>query len=100
MTDRRQPRGHIANSTRYKEQRRRYFEAQGRWGVCRLCGELVDMTLSGRFGKGPNVDHTQPTSDGGSWLDLSNWQLAHRSCNSAKGRGPASAPAEPMSPNG
>ncbi len=40
--------GREERSTRNNEQRRRFFKAQGRWGVCRLCGDVVDMSLSGR----------------------------------------------------
>lgn len=85
----RQPAGHPANSTAYKNARRAFMARQGPAGICALCGEPVDMRLSGRVALGPTVDHVQPSSAGGSFYDPSNWQLAHRRCNAAKGRGAA-----------
>ena len=63
------------------------MKRQGRVGLCAICGGSVDMSLSGRTANGPSVDHVVATSAGGSFFDLSNWQLSHRRCNSAKGRG-------------
>jgi hypothetical protein len=45
------------------------------------------MALSGRQSMGPTVDHRVATTTGGAFFDLSNWQLAHRTCNNRKGRG-------------
>jgi 5-methylcytosine-specific restriction endonuclease McrA len=85
----RQPPGHPQNSTKYKKLRREFMRRQGRFGVCSLCGELVDMALSGRQSLGPTVDHRVASTAGGAFFDLSNWQLAHRRCNNRKGRGEA-----------
>ncbi len=93
----RQPTGHPMNSSRYKRARREFRRRQGPVGICSICGRPVNMRLSGRDPDGPTVDHRQPTSAGGSFFDLSNWALAHRRCNSSKGRG--AAPYEPVSPH-
>lgn len=93
MTERRQPAGHPANSTKYKKLRAAFMKAQGPVAACALCGELVNMALSGRAREGPSVDHIVPPTAGGSFFDVSNWQLAHRRCNARKGRGEAIGPA-------
>lgn len=94
----RQPAGHPANSTKYKKLRAAFFRRQGPVGVCAICGRPVNMAISGRHREGPTVDHIVPSSVNGDFWDLQNWQLAHRSCNSAKGRGPGIRE-EPVSPN-
>jgi hypothetical protein len=87
MTDP-QPPGHWRNSSRYKRLRTRFFADVGASGVCGICTEPVDMRLSGRHQLGPSVDHVRPYARGGiDPLDVTNWQLAHRACNSAKGIG-------------
>jgi 5-methylcytosine-specific restriction endonuclease McrA len=53
--------------------------------VCALCFEPVEFGR-GRWNKrGPSLDHKQPLNKGGSLLDRDNAQLAHLSCNSARG---------------
>ena len=93
---RQQPTGHPANSTKYKQQRAAFFRSFGQSGICYLCQRPVDMTLSGRHRDGRSVDHVVPVSAGGAFFALENWRLAHRSCNSVKGRSPGPfAPAAP-----
>ena len=82
-----------ANSGKYRKARAAFMKKQGRFGVCAICGQSVDMSLSGRTANGPSIDHVVATSAGGSFFDLSNWSLSHRSCNSAKGRGETVGPA-------
>ncbi len=57
---------------------------------CEVCGERVDMSLrvvdEGRHPEGPSVDHRVPKQVRPDLaLVLSNLQLAHNRCNSAKG---------------
>ena len=60
------------------------FVASG--GKCHLCGNKVNMNLSGSHPEGPTVDHLLPLSDGG--LDCrTNVALAHRRCNIKRGTG-------------
>lgn len=83
-----QPAGHWRNSSRYKRMRSRFFAEVGAVGTCGICREPVDMRLSGRAQLGPSVDHVRPYARGGiDPLDVTNWQLAHRACNAAKGVG-------------
>lgn len=93
----RQPAGHPANSTRYKRLRADFFRSWGPTGVCWICQKTVNMSLTGRSKWGRSVDHEPPISAGGNQFDVSSFRLAHRSCNSAKGRGPG--PQRPRSPN-
>lgn len=51
---------------------------------CCLCGDPVDMTLSGLETWGPTIDHVTPISNGGPDTRR-NVQLAHRRCNLIKG---------------
>ncbi|USC17022.1 HNH endonuclease [Rhodococcus sp. 11-3] len=51
---------------------------------CQLCGDLVDMKLSGLKPMGPTVDHIVPISRGGGDTP-ENVHLAHRRCNEEKG---------------
>lgn len=48
--------------------------------TCHLCGDAVDMSLSGRVQRGPTIDHIVPVSLGGT-NDSENLALAHRDCN-------------------
>ena len=71
----RQPAGHPANSTAYKNARRAFMARQGPAGICALCGEPVDMRLSGRVA----LDRrSRPTVVGGGQL-LRPLELAARS---------------------
>jgi 5-methylcytosine-specific restriction endonuclease McrA len=53
-------------------------------GLCAVCFEQIDLTLSGRHADGPTVEHITPRSRGGS-DKLENLALSHWRCN--KGRG-------------
>ena len=53
--------------------------------VCNLCGDPINMRLSGMHPDGPNVDHIFPISKGGAMYDPANCALTHRRCNLAKG---------------
>ena len=53
-------------------------------GLCAVCFEPIDLTLSGRHADGPTVEHIIPRSRGGS-DELENLALSHWRCN--KGRG-------------
>lgn len=52
--------------------------------ACGICGQEVDVTLSGLHREGPNIDHRLPLARGGDDT-FSNVQLAHRRCNLSKG---------------
>lgn len=51
--------------------------------ACRLCGDLVNLTLSTPNPASPSVDHIVPFSLGGGH-GLENLQLAHMRCNQSK----------------
>ena len=53
--------------------------------VCGICGKPVDKTLKPPHPMSATVDHIIPIAKGGHPCDLDNLQLAHRSCNRAKG---------------
>lgn len=52
--------------------------------ICSLCGEPIDMGLSGNHRDGPTIDHRIPRSRGGQVYDQGNVALAHKRCNSSK----------------
>lgn len=52
-------------------------------GICGICSEVVDATLSRRSRLGGTIDHIMPLSRGGRHT-YQNVQLAHKGCNSAK----------------
>lgn len=75
--------------------RSRPYEQVGLWEigerdgwVCQLCRKPVDRTLSPRHKWAKTLDHIVPVLDGGCHV-RTNLQLAHRTCNSRKGVGPA-----------
>lgn len=51
---------------------------------CQLCGQRVDLSLSGLDPHGPTIDHIVPLSQDGADAPH-NVQLAHRICNNRKG---------------
>ena len=53
--------------------------------ICAICGKPVDKTLKSPDPMSASVDHIIPIAKGGHPCDLDNLQLAHRSCNRAKG---------------
>lgn len=59
----------------------RLYERDGGW--CRLCGLAVDRRGSDEAQRA-TIDHILPRSKGGK-DNLENLQLAHASCNLAKG---------------
>ena len=52
--------------------------------ICGICGKPVDKTLKSPHPMSATVDHIIPLDKGGHPSDLSNLQLAHRSCNRQK----------------
>lgn len=83
----------ISKRIRARRLHSRPFENVGLWeiwhrdgGVCQLCFRSVDFRAKGKMG--PTMDHIIPVVGGGCHL-RANLQLAHRSCNSKKGAGPA-----------
>lgn len=68
--------------TAYDKNRKKILATQE---VCGICGKLVDKSI-----KNPKdplaavVDHIVPIARGGHPSDISNLQLAHRSCNREK----------------
>lgn len=52
--------------------------------ICGICGKPVDKTLKSPHPMSATVDHIIPVTKGGHPSDLSNLQLAHRSCNREK----------------
>lgn len=73
-----------ANGHRRDQLRRRVL---AHYTHCALCGELVDKSLPYTDPGAPEVDEIIPVSLGGDPLRWDNVQLAHRSCNQAKGNG-------------
>ena len=57
----------------------------GSSATCSICGGPVDITLSGRHREGRSIDHRVPATSANFW-DLANWSIAHRRCNSSKGK--------------
>lgn len=55
---------------------------------CALCGRPVDLTLPLRDRFGASFDHVVRSVDGGD-DEVDNLQLAHRSCNEARGKADA-----------
>jgi 5-methylcytosine-specific restriction endonuclease McrA len=54
--------------------------------TCHLCGFEVDMNLDPQLPLGRSVDELIPIADNGDPLDPTNCRLAHRCCNSSRGR--------------
>lgn len=80
--------GKRASTTRWRTIRSQIL---ARSQTCGICGELIDVRLSGLHPDGPNIDHIIPAIDGGT-DDWSNLQPAHRRCNLAKGAQRQSGP--------
>lgn len=53
--------------------------------LCAICGLPVDKRLKSPDPMSATVDHIIPIAKGGHPSDITNLQLAHRSCNRAKG---------------
>jgi 5-methylcytosine-specific restriction endonuclease McrA len=53
---------------------------------CHICGEWIDMQLSGRHPRGPTIDHLIPRAVAPELeLDPNNVALAHLLCNQRRG---------------
>jgi 5-methylcytosine-specific restriction endonuclease McrA len=83
-------------SARYQKARTAFYRSQGPFPPCSICGGPIDMSLSGRHRDGRSIDHRVPASSINFW-ELTNWTIAHRRCNSSKGKavplpGPGSPP--------
>lgn len=52
--------------------------------VCGICGKPVDFSYKYPHPLSPTVDHIIPVNKGGHPSDISNLQLAHRTCNRQK----------------
>lgn len=65
----------------WREARARCLNASN---ICGICGDTIDMTLSGRHLDGPTVNHKVPMSLGGAPLDVDNLEPAHNRCNSGQ----------------
>ena len=52
---------------------------------CALCGQPIDYRLTGNHKRAFTVDHIIARWAGGPPLDPTNWQPAHRTCNSSRG---------------
>ena len=59
--------------------------------ICWICGQPVRYDVPGNDPLAPSVDHRTPLSLGGHPTDFNNLELAHRSCNSSRGAGRATA---------
>lgn len=53
--------------------------------ICGICGRPVDMNIKYPDPLSPCIDHIIPVSRGGHPSDITNMQLAHRTCNRTKG---------------
>jgi 5-methylcytosine-specific restriction endonuclease McrA len=74
----------LKRGVEYQYIRRPFVFRRDGW-VCQLCGKPVDKALKGTRSPGaPTLDHIIPLSKGGSHT-YGNVQLAHWTCNAAKG---------------
>lgn len=65
----------------YEANRKIIFATQT---ICGICGQPVDKTLPRYDPMSATVDHIIPVARNGHPSDLSNLQLAHRTCNRMK----------------
>lgn len=79
---RRQNRGRGGGSKERRKIMRRVIERDK--GICWLCGEPVDLTLTFPHPLSKSMDHVVPHSKGGKFT-FANLRLAHRICNDARG---------------
>lgn len=70
-----------AHRANYERNRKRIFATQS---TCGICGKPVDFSLKTPHPMSPELDHLIPVSKGGHPSDISNLQLAHRTCNRQK----------------
>lgn len=57
-------------------------------GICGICSQPVDVTLSGQHPDGPHVDHITPVARGGAEFDPRNCRITHNRCNLKRGTTP------------
>ena len=69
------------NGRKYREFRAQVLAASN---ICIVCGEAIDMNLSGRHPRGPTIDHRIPLNLGGALMDPANAGPAHLQCNARK----------------
>jgi len=74
----------MPDPTRGSKWRRSRAICLARSNICHLCGEPIDLALSGRHPWGPVVDHIVSLYDGGAMHDQANLAPAHRRCNIIK----------------
>ena len=65
----------------YERNKKIIFKTQN---TCGICGHLVDFSLKSPHPMSGSVDHIVPVSKNGHPSDMSNLQLAHRTCNRQK----------------
>ena len=65
----------------YERNRKVIFKTQN---TCGICGHLVDFSLKSPHPMSASIDHIVPVSKNGHPSDMSNLQLAHRTCNRQK----------------
>lgn len=65
----------------YERNKKVIFKTQN---TCGICGHLVDFGLKSPHPMSASIDHIVPVSKNGHPSDISNLQLAHRTCNRQK----------------
>lgn len=65
----------------FEKNKKRIYATQN---VCGICGRPVDFSIKYPDPMSPCIDHIIPISKGGHPSDISNLQLAHRTCNRTK----------------
>ena len=79
---RNRPDQQAGHSGEFQKNRQKIFKTQN---VCAICGKPVDKSLKYPHPLSKTVDHIIPVSKGGHPSDINNLQLAHWTCNRAKG---------------
>lgn len=65
----------------FEKNKKRIYASQN---ICGICGRPVDFGIRYPDPMSPCIDHIIPISKGGHPSDISNLQLAHRTCNRTK----------------
>jgi 5-methylcytosine-specific restriction endonuclease McrA len=79
---------HSARSAIYQRKRHAWLMAGSHGWTCWLCHRHVDRYAPVRSADAPTIDHVVPMAQGGDPLDVSQWRLAHHSCNAGRGDAP------------